>query len=67
MDCFDIRPVCAVTDCKDWMTSTADNMTEPCWKLQKGQNFLRVNVLFGKKKAHLVTVNPIGRVFRKSK
>lgn len=62
---FDIRPIYAVTDCKDWLISTNDTMTEPCWKEQKGQNFISVNVLFGEKQARPITVNPIGRVFRK--
>lgn len=62
---FDIRPVCAVTDCNDWLISTADNMTESCWKTTKGQNHVSVNVLFGEKQARFITVNPIGRVFRK--
>ena len=62
---FDIRPIYAVTDCKDWLISTNDTMTEPCWKGQKGQNFISVNVLFSEKQARPITVNPIGRVFRK--
>lgn len=62
---FDIRPMYAVTDCKDWLISTNDAMTEPCWKEQEGQNFISVNVLFGEKQARPITVNPIGMVFRK--
>ena len=72
---FDIRPIFAVTDCKDWMIATQEEMTESCWikkdkksqeiKFQEGQNFISVNVLFGEKQARRITVNPIGRVFRK--
>ena len=61
----DYRPIYTVTDCKDWLTTTSDNITEPCWKLQKGQNKISVNVLFGEKQARFITVNPIGKVFRK--
>lgn len=63
---LDIRPVFSVTDCADWLVATNDNMTEPCWKRQKGQNFISVNILFGEKSARFITVNPIGRVFRKT-
>lgn len=68
---FDIRPIYAVTDCYDWVSSTSENMLEKCWinpknqQGQKGQNFISVNVLFGEKSARFITVNPIGRVFRK--
>ncbi|HAC32086.1 MAG TPA: type II CRISPR RNA-guided endonuclease Cas9 [Treponema sp.] len=62
---LDIRPLCAVTDCKDWLISTNENQLERYWKPQKGQNFISVNVLFGEKQARFITVNPIGRVFRK--
>ena len=62
---LDYRPIYSVTDCNDWLISTADNMTESCWKQAKGHNFISVNVLFGEKQARLITVNPIGRVFRK--
>lgn len=62
---IDYRPIFSVTDCKDWMISTADNMTESCWKLQKLQNLISINVLFGEKQARFITVNPIGKVFRK--
>ena len=55
----------AVTDCKDWIIATSETQLEPCWKQQKGQNFISVNVLFGEKQARFITVNPIGRVFRK--
>lgn len=63
---FDIRPIYAADDCKNWLISTNDTMTEPCWKPQKGQNYISVNVLFGKHQARLITVNPIGKVFRKN-
>ncbi len=62
---FDIRPVYAVTDCKDWIISTNEAVLESYWKPQKGQNFISISVLFGEKSAHSITVNPIGRVFRK--
>lgn len=62
---LDIRPVFAVTDCKDWIIATNEMLLESCWKQQKGQNFYSVNVLFGEKQARFITVNPIGRVFRK--
>ena len=72
---LDCRPICAVTDCNDWIIATSDKMTEPCWskkdkktneiKYQKGQNEISVNVLFGEKQARFITVNPIGRVYRK--
>lgn len=48
-----------------WLITTAENMTEPCWKIKNGKNFISVNVLFGEKEARFITVNPIGRVFRK--
>ena len=64
-NCFDIRPIYAVTDCKDWLYSTNETMIENCWKPQSGHNFISVNVLFGERQAHSITVNPIGRVFRK--
>ncbi|MBR5965013.1 MAG: type II CRISPR RNA-guided endonuclease Cas9 [Treponema sp.] len=62
---LDIRPVYAVNDCADWIISTNEYQLEPCWKLQKTQNWVSVNVLFGEKQARFITVNPIGRVFRK--
>ena len=62
---LDIRPIYAVTDCADWIIATNDFQLEPCWKPQKGHNFISVNVLFGEKQARFITVNPIGRVFRK--
>lgn len=75
--CIDIRPIFAVTDCADWIYSTSEKMIEnnSCWiKTKKNtfdvvpqakQNFLTVNAIFGKLQAHLVTVSPIGKVFRK--
>ena len=63
---FDIRPIFTATDCADWLVATNDAMTESCWKRQKGQNFISVNVLFGEKSARLISVNPIGKVFRKT-
>ena len=62
---LDIRPIYSVTDCADWIYATSENMLESGWKIQKGQNFVSVNTLFGAKNAKLITVNPIGRVFRK--
>lgn len=62
---FDIQPVYASNGFVDWLIATSDYMTEPCWKMHKGQNYISVNILFGEKQAHFITVNPIGRVFRK--
>ena len=62
---IDIRPVFATKDIKDWIISTSEIMLEKGWKGIKGQNFVSVNVLFGEKSARKITVNPIGRVFRK--
>lgn len=62
---LDIRPVYAVTDCNDWIIATNENQLEHCWKPQKGHNFISVNALFGEKQARFITVNPIGKVFRK--
>ena len=62
---LDIRPIYAVNDCADWLLTTSDFMTEKCWSHKKGQYYISVNVLFGKKRAKPITVNPIGRVFRK--
>ncbi len=62
---LDIRPIYSTTDCADWITSTTEGMLEKGWKPQKGHNFVSVNVLFGEKSAKKITVNPIGRVFRK--
>lgn len=62
---LDVRPIYSVTNCADWIISTNEYQIEPCWKLQKTQNWVSVNVLFGEKQAKFITVNPIGRVFRK--
>lgn len=62
---FDIRPIYATSDTYDWLLASQSSMTETCWKPQKGQNYISVNVLFGEKQARRITVNPIGRVFRK--
>ena len=64
---LDIRPIYAVTNCADWIISTDDSVLEPCWKPTPTQNWISVNVLFGEKFARPITVNPIGRVFRKNK
>ena len=48
-----------------WLITTTDYMIEPCWKMKEGKNLISVNVLFGEKQARFITVNPIGRVFRK--
>lgn len=73
LKCFDIRPVCAVNMCNDWIISTAENMLDGCtlWLTKNGepkahQNFITVSALFGEKQAKFITVNPIGRVFRKT-
>ncbi len=62
---IDYRPIYSSSDCKDWIISTADDMSEECWKEISRQNYISVNKLFGEKDARLITVNPIGRVFRK--
>ena len=62
--CLDIRPIFATSNCMDWLVSTAERMSEPCWKPNPTQNFVRVNVLFGDMKAHVITVNPLGKVHR---
>ena len=62
---IDIRPIYAASNCKDWIIATNDNMLEPCWRAKEQEKRISVNVLFGKHKARSVTVNPIGRVFRK--
>ena len=62
---LDIRPIYAVSDCKDWIIATSENMLESYWEPKKGQNYISVNVLFAEHKARSVTVNQIGRVFRK--
>lgn len=64
---FDIRPIYAVSNCADWIISTDDSVLERCWKPTPTQNWISVNVLFGEKFARPITVNPIGRVFRKNK
>ncbi|EID84762.1 CRISPR-associated protein Cas9/Csn1, subtype II/NMEMI [Treponema sp. JC4] len=62
---LDIRPVYAVSYCADWINSTNETMLTGYWKPTPTQNWVSVNVLFDKQKARLVTVSPIGRVFRK--
>lgn len=62
---IDYRPIFSVTNCKDWLISTNESVTETCWKRTKGQNYISINVLFGEKQARYITVNPIGKVFRK--
>jgi len=62
---LDIRPINSVQYCADWLISTSDIMTESCWKHSTGHNWISVNVLFGEKQARFITVNPIGKVFRK--
>lgn len=62
---FDIRPIYAVSSCADWIIATNEAVLEPCWKPVPTQNWISVNVLFGEKSARPITVNPIGRVFRK--
>lgn len=63
--CIDIRPIYAASNCKDWIYSTNEKMLTPYWKPSPTKNYISVNVLFGTLKAQAVTVNPIGRVFRK--
>lgn len=63
---LDIRPIYSVTYNQDWLYSTNEKMLEGFWKPAPGQNWISVNVLFGEKQAHLITVNPIGKVSRKN-
>lgn len=61
-----IRPIYAVNGAFDWIASTRDEMLDSCWKqTSSSQNFVSVNVLFGEKQARFITVNPIGKVFKK--
>ena len=63
-----IIPIFAATKVKEWakwLIATSSYMTEPCWKIKEGKYIISVNVLFGEKQARFITVNPIGRVFRK--
>jgi CRISPR-associated endonuclease Csn1 len=62
---LDIRPVYAANDVRDWVIATSELMSESGWKEIKGSYFNSVNVLFGEKSARKITVNPIGKVFRK--
>lgn len=62
---FDIRPIFVTTNIYDWIIATNEQLLISGWKQQKGQNFISVNVLFGDKQARFVSVNPIGKVFRK--
>ena len=61
----DIRPIYAVNFNKDWIIATNETMLEKEWKESSNHNYITVNVLFGKKSARYITVNPIGKVFRK--
>ena len=61
---LNVLPIFTTTDCKDWLVSTAERMSEPCWKENTGANYISVNVLFGEMKAHVITVNPLGKVHR---
>ena len=63
---LDIRPIHAVSYCADWIFSTNEKMLTGYWKPSSGQNWVSVNVLFEKLQAHIITVSPIGRVFRKN-
>ncbi len=62
---LDVRPIYATGFIKDWQIATSQNCLEPGWRSADGQNFLSVNILFGALSARKITVNPIGRVFRK--
>lgn len=63
---LDIRPVCATQDVKSWLESIQDSMANKNWAPNPTQNFVAINVLFGKKSARSITVDPIGRIHRKS-
>lgn len=62
---LDIRPIYASNTLTDWIITTNDFMLEKYWKPVDGQNFISVNVVFGELMARPITVNPIGRTFRK--
>ena len=62
---LDINPVNSVVDTETWLISTNEQMLEHGWKKQKGHYFISINVLFGEKSAHQITVSPIGEVHRK--
>lgn len=62
---LDVRPIYSTGFLKDWLIATSTLCLEPGWKPAEGQNFISVNVLFGALCARKITVNPIGRVFRK--
>lgn len=62
---IDIRPIYAVNNSADWIYSTNEDMLSGYWKPISGQNFVSVNVFFSQLSAKLVSVSPIGRVFRK--
>ncbi|WP_238580103.1 type II CRISPR RNA-guided endonuclease Cas9 [Treponema endosymbiont of Eucomonympha sp.] len=63
---LDIRPIYATDDARSWIIATAEQMLEKSWKPVEGQNFVSVNVLFGKYAAHKIRVSPIGAVSRKA-
>jgi len=62
---LDIRPLFASGSIKDWQIATTLNCLEAGWRSADGHNYISVNVLFGSLSARKITVNPIGRVFRK--
>jgi CRISPR-associated endonuclease Csn1 len=62
---LDIRPINASDDVQNWIVSTAEQALEKGWKKQKKNNYVAVNVLFGKYAVAKITVSPIGVVFRK--
>ena len=63
---IDIRPIYAVNNSADWIYSTNEEMLTGYWKPITGQYFISVNTFFSQLNAHLVTVSPLGRVFRKN-
>ena len=63
--CIDVKPIYAVKDCFDWINSTNEAMLTGYWKASTGHNFVATNILFSKLQAHIITVSPIGKVYKK--
>jgi CRISPR-associated endonuclease Csn1 len=62
---LDIRPIFSTNSIKDWIITTSEQCLEKGWKSAEDKNCVSVNVLFGSMSARKITVNPIGKVFRK--
>lgn len=62
-DRLDIRPICATNKVADWITSTQDKMLDRYWRPSLSEHYyIAVNTLFGRLRARLITVDPIGKV-----